>query len=60
MRGGMEAVYDDMKMPVGFLRFAPTKVARGAMFSSRDRLKVEGEASVASAVDEGQFYDESE
>jgi len=27
MRGGMEAVYDDMKMPVGFLRFAPTKVS---------------------------------
>ncbi|MBE9178562.1 DUF4188 domain-containing protein [Oculatella sp. LEGE 06141] len=60
MRGGMEAVYDDMKTSVGFLRFAPVKAARGAMFSARDRLNVEGEASIASAVDEGQFYDESE
>jgi hypothetical protein len=55
----MEAVYDDMKTPVGLLRFAPVKVARGAMFSARDRLKVEGGASVTSVVEEGEFYDES-
>jgi hypothetical protein len=49
-----------MLMNDRFLRFAPVKVARGAMFSARDRLNVEGEASIASAVDERQFYDGSE
>lgn len=60
MCGGMEAVYDDMKTSVGFLCFAPVKVARGAMFSARDRLNVEGKANIASAIDEKQFYEESE
>ena len=57
MRGGMEAVYDDMKVSVGFLRFAPVKPARGTMFSARNRLKVEGDAGLAPAVDEKQLYD---
>src|SRR5216110_3340568 len=33
MRGGMEAVYDDMVKATGFLTFAPARPARGAMFS---------------------------
>ncbi|MFH7024076.1 MAG: hypothetical protein ACHBN1_01380 [Heteroscytonema crispum UTEX LB 1556] len=49
-----------MKTSVGFLRFAPVKVARKAMFSARERLNVEGKASIASAVDEEEFYDGSE
>src|SRR5690349_3064373 len=32
MRGGMEAVYDDLVEEIGFLRFAPAHTARGAMF----------------------------
>jgi hypothetical protein len=43
MRGGMEAVYDDVTgRPVGFQAFAPNTVARGSMFSARGRLRVPG------------------
>ncbi|MBI4000715.1 MAG: DUF4188 domain-containing protein, partial [Nitrospira defluvii] len=35
MRGGMEAVYDDMVKDLGFLRFADIHPARGARFSAR-------------------------
>lgn len=38
MRGGMEAVYDDMRAPVGMLHFAAERRARGRMFSARSRL----------------------
>ncbi len=43
MRGGMEAVYDDVTRPVGFQAFAPSVAARGSMFSARKRLQVAGE-----------------
>ena len=37
MRGGMEAVYDDLPKPVGMMRFAPVHPARGAMFGAAHR-----------------------
>ena len=37
MQGGMEAIYDDVTDPIGFLRFAPVKPARGPMFSAAHR-----------------------
>lgn len=44
MRGGMEAVYDDVNMPqLGFQAFAPTVAARGPMFSARTRLRLAGQ-----------------
>jgi len=52
MRGGMEAVYDDMVEATGFLKFAPVRPARGAMFSSRERAGRPGHATVASRVAE--------
>jgi hypothetical protein len=39
MRGGMEAVYDDMVRDIGFLGFAPIVPAEGAMFSARGRAQ---------------------
>ena len=42
MRGGMEAVYDDMVKETGFLRFAPISAARGLMFSARGRAQHPG------------------
>ena len=36
-QGGMEAIYDDLAKPVGFMRFAPLKPARGAMFGAAQR-----------------------
>ncbi|HEY3987832.1 MAG TPA: DUF4188 domain-containing protein [Acidobacteriaceae bacterium] len=37
MQGGMEAIYDDVPKPTGFMRFAPLKPARGAMFGAAHR-----------------------
>jgi hypothetical protein len=37
MRGGMEAVYDDVPVPLGLGHFAPLQLARGPMFSARHR-----------------------
>lgn len=41
VRGGIEAVYDDMRRPPGMARFAPVIPAVGPMFSSRSRLSGE-------------------
>ena len=37
MRGGMEAIYDDVAQPIGFMRFAPVIDARGPMFGATQR-----------------------
>ena len=56
MRGGMEAVYDDMVKNTGFLCFAPVQDARGRMFSARDRAQQPGEAKTSIPVTEEKFY----
>jgi hypothetical protein len=55
MRGGMEAVYDDVPIPLGFKQFAPLQPARGPMFSARSRAKLAGEPPPA-VVQEAEFY----
>lgn len=52
MRGGMEAIYDDVPAPTGFARFAPNKQARGAMFSARKRAGIGGESPIIAPVAE--------
>ncbi len=37
MQGGMEAIYDDITEPIGFMRFAPIKPARAGMFGAAHR-----------------------
>jgi len=37
MQGGMEAIYDDVPQPMGFMRFAPVRPARGTMFGAAPR-----------------------
>jgi hypothetical protein len=37
MQGGMEAIYDDIPAPIGFMTFAPTQIARGPMFGAAHR-----------------------
>jgi hypothetical protein len=44
MRGGIEAIYDDVGVPVGLQGFAPSVPPRGSMFSARQRLALRGEA----------------
>jgi len=56
LRGGIEAVYLDMKPPVGLARFAPMQPARGAMFSARKRAGLGGRAASEEAVREEDFY----
>jgi len=52
MRGGIEAIYDDVPGPIGMMHFAPVIAAHGPMFSARTRLKLQGEASVPPPVSE--------
>ena len=52
MRGGMEAVYDDMLASTGFLSFAPVQPARGPMFSARTRAGRTGEATMTAPLRE--------
>jgi hypothetical protein len=57
MRGGMEAIYDDLKVPVGFACFAPLSNARGSLFSARRRLDLQGEVPAApEGMSEGDLY----
>jgi hypothetical protein len=56
MRGGMEAVYDDMVQATGFLKFAPVQPARGPMFSARGRASKSGEAAIEAPVSESDLY----
>jgi hypothetical protein len=56
MAGGMEAVYVDMVRDTGFLRFAPQRPARGAMFSSRARAGVKGDQVDSAPVSEDELY----
>jgi hypothetical protein len=56
MRGGMEAIYDDMDKPIGLMSFAPIEKARGPMFSARSRLGL-GEPHVDSVIAEEALAD---
>ena len=55
IRGGMEAIYDDVAKPVGFLRFAPLVPARGAMFGAAQRAARESHGE--SVVSESDLYE---
>ncbi len=56
MRGGMEAVYDDMVKDTGFLRFAPTLPARGSMYSARERVGRPGGSGPTAPIVEAELY----
>jgi hypothetical protein len=56
MRGGIEAVYDDMDKPIGMMSFAPLEKARGRMFSARSRLGW-GEPRVSAVIPEDALTD---
>lgn len=59
MRGGMEAIYDDVKQPIGFLHFAPAQPARGGMFSARHRARRAGEPIAKPVLTEEELYGSS-
>ena len=57
MRGGIESVYDDLSRPIGMLKFAPVIVAKGPMFSARQRAHLAGAASIAAPLSESDLPD---
>ncbi|MFZ0274546.1 MAG: DUF4188 domain-containing protein [Acidobacteriaceae bacterium] len=54
LRGGMEAIYDDIAPKIGFTSFAPIVPARGSMFTTSQRSSRE---AVTSVVSEEDLYD---
>lgn len=54
MKGGMEAIYDDLKTPLGFGGFAPLHPARGPMFSARKRAGLAGDPKLPDPVKESE------
>ena len=47
MRGGIKAVFDDMPKPIGLMRFAPPRAAKGGMFTARQRAAATNVAAFA-------------
>jgi hypothetical protein len=56
IRGGFEAIYDNIPDPVGFLRFAKVYPARGGMFAARDRIHRTGEGTSPPPYTENELY----
>jgi Domain of unknown function (DUF4188) len=56
MRGGMEAIYDDIDKPIGMMSFAPLEKARGRMFTARSRLGL-GEPTLGAVIPEDALPD---
>jgi len=59
MCGGMEAIYDDVPVGLGFAQFAPLVGARGPMFSARMRCHKSG-VPLAPVVPEAEHYSREE
>ena len=56
LRGGMEAIYDDVPTPVGFMSFAPVVPARGSMFGATHRAAARS-ATLDPVVPESELYE---
>jgi hypothetical protein len=56
LRGGFEAIYDDMPQPIGMMKFAPLQAARGSAFSARQRLRREGAETSPAPAPEAELY----
>lgn len=59
MRGGMEAVYDDIPKRLGLAAFAPLSTPRGPMFSARTRLRAGGTETKPAVIAESDLYKDS-
>jgi hypothetical protein len=55
MKGGMEAIYDDVPQAIGFLKFAPVVQARGPMFAATARAHQAGVSE--SVLSESELYE---
>ena len=55
IRGGMEAIYDDIASKIGFMSFAPIVPARGSMFTAAQRSARAGE--LEPVISESELYE---
>lgn len=58
-KGGMEGVYVDVPVKIGFMRFAPVVQARGPMFSAAHRASQSQQSDLKPAMSEEELYSES-
>jgi Domain of unknown function (DUF4188) len=56
MRGGIDAIYDEVPRPLGLSGFAPVSQARGRMFSARHRAGRTDAPVVAPLLSETELY----
>ena len=56
MRGGFEAIYDDLPVPTGLLAFAPKTSPRGGRFGARERLGKDAASNAPPVVAEAEVY----
>jgi hypothetical protein len=59
MRGGVDAIYDDVPRTLGLSGFAPVAQARGRMFSARRRAGREEAPVVKPLIEEAELYPEA-
>jgi hypothetical protein len=59
MRGGVDAIYDDVPRPLGLSGFAPVTQARGRMFSARRRAGRGETPVVEPLIAEPELYPEA-
>jgi hypothetical protein len=52
----MEAIYDDVPKPIGMMKFAPLKPARGPMFSARTRAGRDSAGPTTPVLSEDDLY----
>ena len=58
MKGGIEAIYDDIPTKFGLASFAPLVSARGGMFSTRRRLSAVGAGGLPTDAEPPAIVDE--
>jgi Domain of unknown function (DUF4188) len=56
LRGGMEAIYDDVPKRIGLATFAPLVAARGPMFSARTRNEMKTAETKPAPLSEADLY----
>jgi hypothetical protein len=59
MRGGIDAIYDDMSRPIGLGRVGTAMTARGRMFSARHRAGRQEAPVAAPVIAESALYDDA-
>ncbi|MFI7671067.1 monooxygenase family protein [Nocardia sp. NPDC049526] len=60
MRGGIDAMYDDMEGASGLPRFAPVVASRGRMFTTRGRVHGEADKTAPVVAESAYYRGESE